>query len=183
MDSTSDIPREALDIRYNNSGWMPTVGLHRRNELFFQESSYSHFLLFGVMLAAAVLALLLPCEIRVGLGKFKYWVPYFIRNTFGQVITIDPQNMTLRISSRNTNEIVLWQQIVGLQLCEQKVPSDLVMSGFQLNLVWMEAGGAVRRHCLLKHSVKTFVVRLGRRYESMFVFPLIDHTQNSQLIK
>jgi hypothetical protein len=193
MISSDDIPREALDIRYSNRGSFEHVELHHRNGLYFQESSYSHFWFFGVMLAAAGVALLLPWETRAIVGKLKHWVagilvwggicgfvPYFIRNACGQRINVDPHNMTLRIASSDFSGIVSWQQIIGLQICHQKVPGDSRLSGFQLNLVWAEAGGAVRRHCLLKHSIMAFVVRLGKHYESLFAFPLIDHTRGSE---
>src|SRR5947208_3361720 len=162
MTSAPVIPRTALDIRYSNSGSLPHVGLQHRNGLFYQESSYSHFWFFGVMLAAAAVVLLLPWETRAVVSKLKYWiagmfvgggicgfVPYFIRNPCGQVITIDPRNKTLRIASDPFSGNVSWQQILGLQICYQEVQGDSEMNGFQLNLVWVEDGGNVRRHCLL----------------------------------
>lgn len=193
MNSSSDFPRQALDIRYSNRGILPHIGLHHRNGIYFQESSYSHFWLFGVMLISAVVVLQLPWETEAPVGKLKHWVsgflvwggicglvPYIIRNVYGQTITIDPRNMTLRISRRNLSTVVLWKHIVGLQVCHQNDPNDMRISGFQLNLLWTEAEGIVRRHCLMKHSNRSYVIRLGKGYESLFAFQLIDHTQSSQ---
>ena len=193
MTPATDIPREALNIRYNSSGVLPQVGLHRCHGMFYQESSYSHFWFFGTMLAVAVVILLLPWDTKASVGKLKYWiagfcflgaicgvVPYFIRNVCGQVITIDPKNKSLCITSNDFSGKISWQQIMGLQICVQKIPGDSEMNGYQLNLVWMDVGGTVKRHCLRKHAARGFVVRLGRRYESLFAFTLIDHTRNSQ---
>lgn len=189
----SEIPGKALDIRYSNRGILPHVGLHQRNGLFFQESSYSHFWFFGVMLVLAVVALQFPWETGSSVGKLKYWVAgflvwggicglfaYIIRNAYGQIITIDPRNKTLRIANRNLSTVVSWQHIVGLQVCHQNDAKDVAMKGFQLNLVWTDVEGVARRHCLMKHSIRSFVVRLGKVYESLFAFPLIDNTKSSQ---
>ena len=194
MESTAEIPCEALDIHYNSSGFLPDIGLHRRGDLFCQESSYSHFWLLGVMLAGAVVMALLPWHTRADVGgELKYWiagifvfggicgvVPHFIRNACGQNVTIHPKNKTLCITSSDFNGKLSWEQIMGLQLCRQRVLGNSEMNGYQLNLVWTDARGNVRRHCLLKHSIRGFVFRLGKRYESLFSFKLIDHTRGSQ---
>jgi len=194
MKSTAEIPREALELRYNSSGFLPDIGLHRRGGLFYQESSYSHFWLLGALLVGAVVMALLPWHTRADVGgELKYWiagifafggicgvVPHFIRNARGHNITVDPKNQTLCIASGDFSGKLSWQQIMGLQICRQKVRGDSEMNGYQLNLVWTDAGGTVRRHCLLKHAVGRFVFRLGRRYESLFGFTLIDHTRDSQ---
>lgn len=191
MTNVPEIPRGALNLPYNDGGFLPHVGLHRRGELFYQESSYSHFWLLGVMLAAAIVILLLPWSTMAGVGgKLKYWiagicvwggicgfVPYFIRNAWGQNVTIDPKRQRLSITSNDFCGQISWQQIVGLQICRQKIRGESELNGYQLNLVWLEANGTVRRHCLLKHAIKGFVVRLGRRYETLFDFKLIDHTR------
>lgn len=54
------------------------------------------------------------------------------------------------------------------------------MNGYQLNLVWREADGAVFRRCLHKHTIKRFITRLGRRYASLFGFAILDHTGKVQ---
>ena len=179
---------------YTSSGFLPDVGLHRHGDLFHQESSYSHFWFVGFMLVAALVTALLPWHTMADVGgKLKYWiagffvfggicgfVPYFIRNACGQNITIDAKNKTLCITSNDLIERLFWQQIMGLQICRQKVAGNSEMNGYQLNLVWKDADGTMRRHCLLKHAVRAFVYRLGRRYESLFGFALIDHTRGSQ---
>ncbi len=185
MTPLNDIPRVSLDIRYNNRGLFPHVGIHRRNGLFRQESSYSHFWFFGVMGTVAAIVLLLPWETASAFGelKLKYLIaggcvfgglfgllPYFIRNAFGQLITIDPEAKTLRILSGQFSGLISWNDIIGLQICCQE--ND---GGFQLNLVWMGEGGTVRRHCLLKHWRRAFVVRLGSQYEALFGFPFSRH--------
>jgi hypothetical protein len=194
MNPTAEIPREALSVHHNSSGFLPQVGLHRRGDLFRQESSYSHFWLSGVLLACAVVLALLPWHTRANVGgELKYWVagilvfgcvcsvvPYFIRNAWGQTITIDPKKQTLCITTDDFSRKLTWEQVIGLQICRRKVPRDSEMNGYQLNLVWRDAEGAVRRHCLLQHSLRGFAVRLARRYESLFAFRLIDHTRKSQ---
>ena len=47
------LPREPLDIQTNSRGFLPPVGLHARGHLYVQESSYSHLVLFAVLLVAA----------------------------------------------------------------------------------------------------------------------------------
>ena len=76
-------------------------------------------------------------------------------------------------------EPLSWQQIIGLQICRQKVQGDSEMNGYQLNLAWSDPSGNVKRHCLLKHAIRGFVSRLARRYESLFGFTLIDHSRNN----
>ena len=193
MNAAHDIPHDALNLHYNNIGFLPHVGLHHRNGLFYQESSRSHFWLSGSMLVAALVISLLPWETRAIVGKLKYWVaggcvwggicgvvPYFIRNAYGQVITINPKEKTLAIRSADYVGTVPWDQILGLQVCQQKVQGNSELNGCQLNLVWVEDGGTVRRYCLLKHTSRAFVVRLGRRYESLFAFRFLDPSPESQ---
>lgn len=54
------------------------------------------------------------------------------------------------------------------------------MNGYQLNLVWREGHGAVKRQFLTKQAVRGFVVRLGCQYESLFGFLLRDNSRTSQ---
>ncbi|MCX6924196.1 MAG: hypothetical protein NT154_13440 [Verrucomicrobia bacterium] len=54
--------------------------------------------------------------------------------------------------------------------------NEIPHEALDLSYVWRESDGTVRRHCLLKHAIKGLARRLGRRYESLFEFPLIDHT-------
>ncbi len=189
--NTPDIPREALDIRYNSSGSLPDVGLHERDGIYYQESSYSHFGFFGVMLAVAVMIVFAPWETQAMFFKLKYWmaigciwggicglIAYFIRNACGQHIIIDPKAKTISITCKDLKETISWDQIVGLQICYETNPTDSDFNGFQLNLVWLAAEGNVKRHCLLKHATKSHVIDFGKEYESLFKFPLLDHSQN-----
>lgn len=189
----SEIPHEALDLHYNSGGFLPDIGLYRRGDMFCHGPSRSHFWLLGVMLVGALVVALLPWHTTAVVGELKYWIAgmflfgglcdivfHLIRNAFGQQVSIDPKNKTVFITGSGFSRKLSWQQIIGLQLCRQKVPGNSEMNGYQLNLVWREADGTVRRHCLLKHAIRGFVLRLGRRYESLFEFTLFDHTRRSQ---
>jgi hypothetical protein len=183
-----EIPTTPLDLHYNNNGLVPHIGLHRHGKLYVQESSYSAFWLSGIILIVAIVVAALPWETKAVAGtKLKDWVvggcifwilctvlPYFIRNAFGQSIIIDPEKQTLRIWSRNPEKTILWRQIIGLQICHEKVERDSELTGHQLNLVWINEGGIVRRHCLLKHGSRRFVAALGKRYQALFAFKLLD---------
>src|SRR5688572_11648793 len=145
-----DIPHQPLALNYNNGGFVPHVGLHRRAHLFYQESSYSHFWLAGSMFLAAFAITLLPWHtLALGGVKLKYYValigiwggicagvPYFIRNKFGQTIIIDPKQKILSIRSEERHETIQWQDIIGLQICHERIPGNSKMTGYQLNLVW-----------------------------------------------
>jgi hypothetical protein len=126
-------------------------------------------------------------------GELKYWIAgllvfgglcdvvgNLIRGAVTQHISIDAKNKTVAIVGEGFDRKVSWEQVIGLQICRQKVLGNSEMNGYQLNLVWKEADGVVQRRCLLKHSIRAFVFQLGRRYESLFGFALIDHTRPSQ---
>jgi hypothetical protein len=126
-------------------------------------------------------------------GELKYWIAgmlvfgglcniagALIRSAVTQHISIDAKNKTVAMMGEGFDRKLSWEQIIGLQICRQKVPANSEMNGYQLNLVWKEADGIVRRRCLLKHSVRAFVFGHGRRYKSRFGFALIDHTRPSQ---
>ncbi len=189
----NEIPHEALDLRYNSSGFLPDVGLHRRGDVFYHGLSRSHFWLLGVLLTGAVIVALLPWHARAVVGELKYWIAgmlmfgglcdilgSLVQRTFRQQGAIDAKQKTVLIVGNGINWKLSWEQIIGLQICRQKAVGNSEMNGYQLNLVWREADGAVRRHCLLKHAVRGFVVRLGRRYESLFGFTVMDYTHGSQ---
>lgn len=191
----SEIPQGPLDLHYNSVGFLPDVGLYRRGDMFYQDTSRSHHWLFGIMVVGAVVVALLPWHTRAVVGELKYWIAGMlvfgglcdiagglIRRAVPQHISIDSKNKTVAIVGEGFDRklSLSWQQIIGLQICRQKVPGNSEMNGYQLNLVWKEADGVVRRRCLLKHSVRAFVFGLGRRYESLFGFALIDHTRPSK---
>lgn len=193
MHGVSDIPKEALDLHYNSGGFLPDVGLYGRGDMFYQETSKSHYWLFGIMVIGAVMVALLPWHTRAAVGELKYWLAgmlvfgglcdvagSLIRATVTQHVSIDTRNKTVAIVGEGFDLKFSWEQVIGLQICRQKVPGDSEMNGYQLNLVWRAADGVVRRRCLLKHSIRAFVFRLGRRYESLFGFALFDHTRPSQ---
>jgi len=193
MHVVSEIPQQALDLHYNSRGFLPDVGLHRRGDMFYQERSKSHHWLFGIMVVGAVIVALLPWHTRAVVGELKYWIASMlvfgglcdvvgslIRGAVIQHISIDAKNKTVAIVGEGFDRKLSWQQVIGLQICRQKVPGNSEMNGYQLNLVWKEADGLLQRRCLLKHSVGAFVFQLGRRYESLFGFALIDHTRPSQ---
>jgi len=189
----SEIPQEALDLRYNSGGFLPDAGLYRRGDMFYQETSHSHRWLFGILVVVAVIVASLPWHTRAVVGELKYWIAGMlvfgglcdivgglIRSAVTQHIAIDAKNKTVAIVGEGFDRKLSWEQIIGLQVCRQKVPGNSEMNGYQLNLVWKEADAVVRRRCLLKHPIRAFVFRLGRRYESLFGFALIDHTSPSQ---
>lgn len=193
MHTVSEIPQAPLDLHYNSGGFLPDVDLYRRGDMFYQETSRSHRWLFGMMVVGAVIVALLPWHTRAVVGELKYWIAgmlvfgglcdiagSLIRSAVTQHISIDSKNRTMAIRGQGFDRKLSWQQIIGLQICRQKVPGNSEMNGYQLNLVWKEADGVVRRRCLLKHSVRAFVFGLGRRYEALFGFALIDHTRPSQ---
>jgi hypothetical protein len=161
--------------------------------MFHQEASHSHRWLFGIMVVGAVGVALLPWHTRAVVGELKYWIAgmlllggfcdvagSLIRGAVTQHISIDAKNKTVAIVGEGFNRKLSWEQVIGLQVCRQKVPGNSGLNGYQLNLVWKEADGVVRRRCLLKHSIRAFVFRLGRRYESRFGFALLDHTRPNQ---
>ena len=106
MPQNQDIPREALKLEYNSSGFLPDVGLHRKGELIYQESSYWHLGLGAVILIIAVIISLLHWDTPAAFYGFKLKylaatfclfcalcasAPYFIRNMVGKTVIIDPQ--------------------------------------------------------------------------------------------
>jgi hypothetical protein len=103
-----------------------------------------------------------------------------IRSAVTQRISINTKSKTVAIVGEGFERKLSWDQVIALQICRQKVPGNSEMNGYQLNLVWKEADGVLRRRCLMKHSIRAFVFQLGRRYESLFGFALIDHTRPSQ---
>lgn len=193
MHAMSEIPQAALDLHYNSGGFLPDVGLYRRGDMFYQETSRLHHWLFGIMVVSAVIVALLPWHTRAVVGELKFWIAgmlvfgglcdlvgCLIRADVTQHVSIDVKNKAVAILGEGFDRKLSWEQVIGLQICRQKVPGNSEMNGYQLNLVWREADEVVRRRCLLKHSIRAFVFRLGRRYESLFGFPLIDHTRPSQ---
>lgn len=189
----SEIPQEALDLHYNSGGFLPDVGLYQRGHMFHQETSKSHYWLFGIMVVGAAIVALLPWHTRAVVGELKYWIAgmllfggfcdvagSLIGSAVTQHVSIDAKNKTVAIMGEGFDCKLSWDQVIGLQICRQKVPGNSELNGYQLNLVWKEADGVVRRRCLLKHSIRVFVFRLGRRYESLIGFALIDHTRPSQ---
>ena len=193
MHAMSEIPQEALDLHYNSSGFLPDVGLYQRGDMFYQEMSKSHHWLFGIMVVGAVIVALLPWHTQAVVGELKYWIAGMlvfgglcdvagglIRSAVTQHVSIDAKSRTMAIVGEGFDRKISWEQVIGLQICRQKVPGNSEMNGYQLNLLWKEADGGVRRRCLLKHSIRAFVFRLGRRYDSLFGFGLIDHTRPSQ---
>jgi hypothetical protein len=193
MHAMSEIPQEALDLHYNSGGFLPDVGLYQHGDMFYQETSKSHHWLFGIMIVGAVIVALLPWHTRAVVGELKYWIAGMlvfggfcdvvgglIRGAVTQHVSVDAKNKTVAIVGEGFDRKLSWEQIIGLQICRQKAPRNSELNGYQLNLVWREADGVVRRRCLLKHSVRVFVFRLGRRYESLFGLTLIDHSRPSQ---
>lgn len=190
MQSSIEIPREPLAVHHNSGGFLPDISLHQRGEVFYHGVSNSHFWFLGFTSVAALVLALLPWHTKVPVGgELKYWfagmsvlaglidvVGSFIAQSFRQDVTIDRKNKTLSISGNDLSAKLSWENILGIQICRQKDPENSEMNGYQLNLVWKDAKGTVKRHCLYKHAIKGFVLRLGRRYESLFGFTLFDHT-------
>lgn len=184
----TEIPNEPLRVPRNNGGFMP-VELHCRDGIYFQESSYGHFKFCAILTFAAIVIFFLPWNTLANNGvKLKYFVgggilwggicglvPYFIRNGLGQHIIIDPQKRTLHIAKSSVTIVAIdWEQIVGLQICHEKVPKDYEMDGFQLNLVWHDALGSLQRHCLVKHENQHPILKLGKKYEELFGFRMFN---------
>lgn len=193
VNPNSEIPHEPLDLSYSSGGFLPDIGIYRCGGTFCHRPAHSHWWFFGIMLVGAVVVTLLPWHTKAALGDLKYWVAgmflmagicdivfLLIRNAYGQQVTVDPKNETLSITSPTFSANICWRQILALQVCRQKVPGNSETNGYQLNLVWLDADGTVKRHCLLKHTIRRFVSRLGHRYVSLFGFTLIDHTRPSR---
>jgi len=186
------IPCAALAVNTNANSITPIVGLHRRGNPFYQESSYAFFGVAGVMCSiAAVFALVgvlfswTPVLIYFSAGSFVWGgicmlLYYYFRNVFGQTIIIDPANRTLRItnSSYVTDKEISWDQIIELQICFQPRQKGSKMGGgYQLNLAWKnKSSEKIERHCLMKQAERRFIRSLGRQYESLFSFKLADYT-------
>ena len=185
------LPREPLDIQTNSRGFLPPVGLHARGRLYVQESSYSHFGLFAVLLVAAGALAFSTWDAEAPCGEWPLkgliagglvWAgicsvaPYWVRNAFGQKILVDPVKHTWTIRRRSSEQVVPWADILGLQICRQVVPPTSQLNGYQLNLVWRDVAGAIQRHCLLKHAHRSFVRSLGNRYRTLFRIDLFDQT-------
>lgn len=181
-------------------GFLPHVGLHRRAGMLRHESSYSHIVFFAVMLIVALTAHLMlkdwhdptmlgPEARYIVIGSILWgglcgFVPYFIRNKYGQTLSFDPYHQRLSIRWRQWSRHpqhplrflaspmelnIPWQQIVGLQICATE-------NSHQLNLVWRDADNAVVRRCLLNHANPSMVRRLARQYERALPFPIMDHS-------
>jgi hypothetical protein len=184
MTTATDIPHGPIQLGYSLGGFLPQVALHRRGQVFYQQSSYWHVGVAVPFVLAAAVFCFLPLETYpkcVWAGFFLVGgicgaLPYFVRNRFGQVIRIDPQRETLSIQDPAGERTIAWSQIVGLQLCRQDNPA----SSLQLNLIWREASGAIERRCLATHEVRRFIVGLARKYESLLPFKIIDETNQSQ---
>ena len=128
----ADLPREPLDIQTNGRGYLPPIGLHARGRADVQESSFSHFGFFAVMLATAGALALSPWDARTASGAWsmKYLIagglawaglcgfaPYWVRNAFGQTILVDPAKRTRTIRRGATGRVVPWNALLGLQIC------------------------------------------------------------------
>jgi hypothetical protein len=103
-----EIPREPLEISYSNEGFLPHVALHKRGELFFHESSYSAWWMFGILLGTGIISLFIyPIAFLFFLfGAVCSLAPFFIRNSFGHTIIIDPEKQTLRIHRTESEELI-----------------------------------------------------------------------------
>jgi len=186
----TDIPIEPLELNYTNRGFLPHIGLHEKQGVFYQESSYSAFWFMGVMFVIAIIVAVLPWETEGAFGKLKYWVsggsiwgglcglaPYLMRNILGQTVVADPQKKIVFIKQQKSNQQFQWDNIIALQVCYQPAPDPRVGSGYQLNIVWKDELGKVHRHCLLKHAIKKLVVSLGEKYSFLFKVELVDQSK------
>ena len=189
----ADLPREPLDIQTNSRGLMPSIGLHARGHLYVQESSYSHFGFGALTLVAAGALALSTWDARSASGAWplKYviagglvwaglcgFAPYWVRNAFGQKIIVDPIKRTWAIRRRSAEQVVSWDDVLGLQICRQVVSSTSKLNGYQLNLIWRDDSGGIQRHCLFKHALRAFVRSLGNRYRDLFRVDLFDQTDS-----
>ncbi|OQB91236.1 MAG: hypothetical protein BWX84_01483 [Verrucomicrobia bacterium ADurb.Bin118] len=166
-DGMNGVPQQALDLRYNSGGFLPDVGVYRHGDIFRQSLSRSHYWLCGSLGLAGIVVALLPWHTRAVVGPLKFWVAgifwvagvcdllgSWLRSTFEPQIPIDPKNRIIAIVGDGFSRRIPWTQIIGLQICRQTVPGNSGMNGYQLNLVWREADGAVSRRCLHKHVIK-----------------------------
>lgn len=104
MELLNEISREALNLHYNSSGFLPDIGLDRHGEIFCHGPSRSLFWLSGILLVGAVVVAVLPWHTRAVVGELKYWIagillfggicdmtPHLRWQAWGQQISIDPR--------------------------------------------------------------------------------------------
>lgn len=193
-----------MPVGTRNEGFAPFVGLHRRGSVYRQGSSYAHVYSAVIPLILAVIVHLQPwgnwpapilnLAVRDLIALVFLWggccslLVYYLRNKFGLLVLIDPDHRTLQMIIRKLSiekgasmsiakkehvESIPWNRIVAVQLCHETAPNR---ENYQLNLVWQTPGAEIRRHCLATHGSKRFMTALGKRYESLFGFKLMDHT-------
>jgi hypothetical protein len=180
----TEIPHEPMQINYTGTGFLPQVELHRRRRMYYQQSSYWHLLLSSLFPLAAIVIAFLPLEtytkwVWAGFCLFTGAcgaVPFFLRDRFGQTITIDQEHQTVCIRKQGRETTIPWSDVVALQVCHQGKPC----AGYQLNLIWRQPDGGLERHCLTNHVVRRFVLRLARGYASLLSLRIVDETTHSQ---
>ncbi len=184
MKRQTDIPHGPIELGYTLGGLLPQVGLHRRGQVFYQQSSYWHLGISAPFVIAALVCAFLPLDtytkcVFVGFLLFTAAcgvAPYFARDRFGQTVIVDPPGRTLCIKAEGEEKRVPWSDIVALQLCRQERPSR----AYQVNLVWRCADGTFERRCLAMHEVRRYALSLARRYESLLSLRLNDESARSQ---
>lgn len=105
MPNNIDIPTEPLVVNFTASGILPDVALHQRNGVWYHESSNSHLVIAAFMAILAMVVVMWPSpmpkgpfdlDLRYFIASGLLWagfcglISYYVRNRFGQYITLDP---------------------------------------------------------------------------------------------
>src|SRR5688572_24243174 len=123
------------------------VALHRRGNRFVHESSYSLLVLavlelVGSMVVAGSegsettigdLPLKDVIATALGVGAIFPLAAFFLRNFFGQTVTFDRREKTVRVRSREGNVVIPWEDVVWLEVSAKRM-----FRRCQLNLVWRD---------------------------------------------
>lgn len=193
--SPVDIPTEPLPTSSMSSSLFPDVALHRRAGKFVHESSYSMPIFAAIMCGMAIGVCFIPWDERILLGRGPRVVEviaggivwgaicvlgvFWLRNRFGQTITIEPDDNRLTIPSPDRHLVLNLDDVVGIQLCRCRLghdPKSRSQQGFQMNLVYRTKGDNVDRHCVYSHVRKGPCLRLANQYQAACDFEVFDHT-------
>lgn len=184
--SPEEVPAEALPVTGNSSGF-PMVDLRWRNGRWVHASSRVMLSSGLCMIGLGFAVCLLPWTTATNNGwPLKYFVAgglawgglciligYAVRNVIGQTLYFQPgEKVTIR--SPGSEQSIPWAQLVGVQLCPVEVKTDREFDGVQLNLVWREEGGQIRRRCLTQHSHPKVARDLAERYQSALALEILE---------
>lgn len=189
------IPSEPLDVNWAGAG-LPIPMLRKHKGKSCQEAS--HWLLaWAVCACIATVAAIMFSKLDTPLKCIAAGIPAFgcmlyatihaLNRKYGQKVEMDPANETLRITREGLNLPVLqiekldlslnWKDVIGLQTCHSKRDDENTAAYdaiWQLNLVWREKTGEVKRHCLAISARKKPIDALTAEYRRTCGFKLLS---------